>query len=440
VTTDDATFVANGPAPMVEVETPLMEVETPLAKAEPLAVEAEPLAVEAETPLVDAEPLAVDVEPLAVDAERPAVEAEPPAVEDEPPVVEDEPPVVDVEPLAVAAETPAVDVEPLAVEAETPVVEAEIPAVAVETLAVAVEPPAVEAETPAVAVETLAVAVEPPAVEAETPAVEAETPMVEAEPAAVEVGGRVAPDARRQLVQRFEAWVDRMAAGEPPPPGLPRELLDEAAAADGAEPASGDLYTVFAGLTGLTGEVRLQGRAFKQLADVLAPVADLPGQVEQLAASIEESAADEPDDAEATLPSAKGMLEVMLDLYDRLGRGLQNADAALVAPPAVTDTPGWLGRLLGGTPPSTDGGASSAAVRAMRDGYALTLSRITAALHQWDVEPIGRVGEPFDPRRMVAIDVRDPGDKTPGTVLEVNRTGCAVRGTVLTAAQVTVAR
>jgi hypothetical protein len=413
VTTDDATFVANGPAPMVEVETPLMEVETPLAKAEPLAVEAEPLAVEAETPLVDAEPLAVDVEPLAVDAERPAVEAEPPAVEDEPPVVEDEPPVVDVEPLAVAAETPAVDVEPLAVEAETPVVEAEIPAVAVETLAVAVEPPAVEAETPAV---------------------EAETPMVEAEPAAVEVGGRVAPDARRQLVQRFEAWVDRMAAGEPPPPGLPRELLDEAAAADGAEPASGDLYTVFAGLTGLTGEVRLQ------LADVLAPVADLPGQVEQLAASIEESAADEPDDAEATLPSAKGMLEVMLDLYDRLGRGLQNADAALVAPPAVTDTPGWLGRLLGGTPPSTDGGASSAAVRAMRDGYALTLSRITAALHQWDVEPIGRVGEPFDPRRMVAIDVRDPGDKTPGTVLEVNRTGCAVRGTVLTAAQVTVAR
>ncbi len=235
------------------------------------------------------------------------------------------------------------------------------------------------------------------------------------------------PDVRRRLVERFEAWIDRTAAGEPPPAGIPDQLLATASTAEPASPGS-DLYDVVSGLTGLTGEVRLQGRAFKQLADVLSPLAELPRQFEQLAASLEPT---EPaDDADVALPSPKTMLEVFLDLYDRLGRGLRNAEAMVAPTP-----PGWFDKMLG-RQPSADGSV----VSAMRDGYALTLSRVTAALHQWDVEQIGQAGEPFDPRRMVAIDVRSGTTQAPGTVVEVNRSGCAVRGSVLMPAQVTVAK
>jgi hypothetical protein len=228
-------------------------------------------------------------------------------------------------------------------------------------------------------------------------------------------------DVRRRLVERFEAWLDRMAAGEPPPPGIPAELLVDAEPA----PAGSDLYSVVSGLTGLTGEIRLQGRAFKQLADVLSPLGELPAQFEQLSASLEP--AQPAEDADVPLPAPKAMLDVLLDLRDRLARGLRDAEARAAQPVPR----GWFGRTAP-TDPSV--------FTAMRDGYALTLSRVTAALHQWDVEPVGQIGEPFDPRRMVAIDVRSGTAEPTGTVVEVNRTGCAVRGTVLTPAQVTVAR
>jgi hypothetical protein len=250
--------------------------------------------------------------------------------------------------------------------------------------------------------------------------------------------GVLNPDVRRRLIDRFETWVDRMALGEPPPAGVPNELLVEASSLDAP---GGDLYSVFAGLTNLSGEVRLQGRAFKVLADGLAPLSELPGRVDQLvdALATDESA----DDPAATLPKPTAMIEVLLDLYDRLARGLRNAEAAVEPDDEATAAPpppGLFDRLLGRSHPAPPADGSADAVRAMRDGYALTLSRLTAALHQWDVEPIGRAGEPFDPRRMVAIDVRPAGDQPPGTVLEVNRSGSAVRGAVLTPAQVTVAR
>ncbi len=267
-------------------------------------------------------------------------------------------------------------------------------------------------------------------------ATEPDAAPVDVAPANTATADGLAPDVRRRLVERFEAWIDRVAAGDPPPPGVPPELLTDAVTddPDGTGPAAGhDLYSVFAGLTGLTGEVRLQGRAFKQLADLLGPLSRLPEQFDELAAVLVPGEAEPQADAAGLLPPPAAMLELVLDLYDRLDRGLRNTEAALSA---TGGKAGWFDRLRG----RAAAGDGAATVRAMRDGYAMTLSRVTAALHQWDVEPIGRAGEPFDPRRMVAVDVRAAGERPPGTVVEVNRSGCAVRGSVVTPAQVTVAR
>lgn len=241
---------------------------------------------------------------------------------------------------------------------------------------------------------------------------------------------------RERLVRQFESWVDQMLAGEPPPPGVPEELLDEPGATAWENPAGGeqdcDLYTLFAGLTALTGEVRLQGRAFKQLANTLAPLADLPGQIEQLAADQEPP---EPDREADELPvSGSEVVEVMMDLYDRLERGLRTCDAGIAA--IQMPGQGWLRRWAAG-PTARQ---AAAAVEAIRDASELTLRRLETVLHDWGVERIGRPGDTFDPVRMTAVQVRPAAGAEPGTVLEVNRAGYAVRGRVSATAQVTVAR
>src|SRR5438034_9891853 len=92
------------------------------------------------------------------------------------------------------------------------------------------------------------------------------------------------PEVRQRLIQQFEQWLDRMLAGEPPPARLPQDLLAEL---NGDSPDAAqrkcDLYTLFSGLTTLTGEIRLQGRAFKQLIDTLVPLSELlPERMERM--------------------------------------------------------------------------------------------------------------------------------------------------------------
>lgn len=244
---------------------------------------------------------------------------------------------------------------------------------------------------------------------------------------------------RARLMDQFARWVDRMLAGEPAPEGLAEALLDEARHVD----PSDDLYSTVSALTTLSGEVRLQGRAFKQLADALAPLAQTPERLEALAEAQRESARQieslledraAATDQTADLPPVGQALSVLFDLRERLDRGLRDFERSAGA--LKSNASGGWRRLLGR--PSL--ASISAALEALRTGYQLTLSRVDAALHQWGIEPLAKPGDRFDPTTMNAVDIEQTSGAEDGAVLEVYQSGYAVHGRVLATARVKVAR
>jgi molecular chaperone GrpE len=76
----------------------------------------------------------------------------------------------------------------------------------------------------------------------------------------------------------------------------------------------------------------------------------------------------------------------------------------------------------------------------LADGLRAVLEQIEAILARQGVTRIGAVGEPFDPERHEAIDVRPTDEVDDRTVVEVARSGFAVRDRVLRPAQVVVSR
>jgi molecular chaperone GrpE len=252
-------------------------------------------------------------------------------------------------------------------------------------------------------------------------------------------------DLRSRMMLQFEQWLDQMLADEPPPRGLPEEFLAQANAQINGESPAGetDLYTLFSALTSLTGEIRLQGRAFKQLTDLLSPLSETPALLAQLHESQNESAellqqmkADTAAEDENPPVEFKQVCDVMIDLYDRLARGLQTCDEGTKALTARS-TDGWLQRLTGEAARSM---VAVQSVQAIRDAGGLTLTRLSAAMADWGIQRIGKVGEIFDAERMSAVDVRTDSAAPPGTVLVVNRSGYALNGVLKATALVTVSK
>ena len=250
---------------------------------------------------------------------------------------------------------------------------------------------------------------------------------------------------RERLLRQFEQWMDRMLAGERPPQGLPPELLPEPLSTKSDEPAHEcDLYTLFSSLTSLSGEIRLQGRAFKQLSDILSPLTDVPDRLKQLEAAQVEALDHLQDlrnqqqsaDARELSASENDICQVLLDLHDRLDRGLRTCDSGIQSLRVRTPS-GWL-RRWAGTDREIEQAIESA--QAIRDATAMTLTRLQSALHDWGIQPVGQAGEPFDPQRMTAIHVQPSSQVEPGTVLEVNRSGYAINGQLKATAQVTVSK
>ncbi len=258
-------------------------------------------------------------------------------------------------------------------------------------------------------VESVAEVYEPQAAtypEATTPPVEPPTESVV--PPTESVQPPTQPNARQQLVRQFEQWLDRMSEVEPPPDGIPPDILAEIQ----AEPSNGDnleadLYTVTSALTALSGEIGLQGRAFKSLTDTLAPVGQVPARLERIDATQTAIAQELARCAAAErkidpLPAAGDVLAVLFDVYDRLERALDSFDDGINALRSTPPPTGWRQRLFGPAP-SNDHLLES--TDALRKGYQLALSRLQAAWEQWGIERIGQVGEPFDPAQMAVIDV-----------------------------------
>ena len=234
--------------------------------------------------------------------------------------------------------------------------------------------------------------------------------------------------ARERYLALFASWLDRALAEESPPPGLDERIREQLEA--DRHPPGADLGSLFGALTALTQEVRLQGRAFKGLTEAVSPLLE---RLEAKTGAAEAEAA-EPDEDRAFLDS----VGLLLDLRDRLARGLATAEPLIAA--ARRPVPaGLVARLLGRGRAEAEAPLLGA-VGALFAGYRLTLDHLDDALRDRGVSVIPCEGLPFDPHAMSAVDLLLTGDEPEGTVIEVYRTGWEWNGRILRPAQVKVAR
>lgn len=216
------------------------------------------------------------------------------------------------------------------------------------------------------------------------------------------------PDARTRLRETVVRWLDELDVAEPAPEGVAPEILASPEAAP-------DFFTLLDQLTALTREAQLQGRATNRLH------ADLTAAMERLAQSVTPADAVARRLAEARREARLEVIGELLEVRDRLTRGLDEAQRRLAALRG-------LRARLGQRP----------VLAALVDGTSLARERLDDALRRLDVHEIACHGEPFDPTRMRAVEVVEVSAAPPGTVVEVFRPGYTSNGRVLRFAEVKV--
>jgi molecular chaperone GrpE len=236
---------------------------------------------------------------------------------------------------------------------------------------------------------------------------------------------------REEILLRFEEWLDGALAAEEPPRGVDAEILAAMAGGseDGARQAPTDAYSLWAAMTSLTQEVKLQGRSFKELNDTLGSQANRMAERERELLR------------ETERRCRKEVLGVLIDLRDRLGRGLDSVQAS-EAEISQTARRGWRARIFPRlfsqhfSQPGED--AAEATRAALKKGYELGLERLDQTLAEFNASEIPCDGQAFDPRRMNAIDRQESSAVPEGTVIEVYRSGYEWNGEVFRPAQVKV--
>jgi hypothetical protein len=243
---------------------------------------------------------------------------------------------------------------------------------------------------------------------------------------------------RDEILLRFEAWLDGALASEEPPGEIDQEILR--AVTDAGEEGSSesdrrcDSYSLWAAMTALTQEVKLQGRTFRELSDA---VGAQPGRMaEEIRAAFLERGRERERDLQRDTERRchKEALLVLIDLRDRLTRGLQSARDAAAQMTKKTRA-GRLAHFF--ARPAEEPGAAIAA--ALIKGYELAVERLDQAIEDSSAREIPCQGSMFDPRRMNAIDKEESLTLPEGTVLEVYRSGYEWNGEVFRPAQVKVA-
>jgi molecular chaperone GrpE (heat shock protein) len=240
---------------------------------------------------------------------------------------------------------------------------------------------------------------------------------------------------RDDLMRRFEQWLDEALAAEEPPAGIDAEML--AALAD-TNPGTDDeidrpmdAYTLLAAMTALTHEVKLQGRAFKELHTTIG--AEAARVADEVRTVYREGERDRRRDAERR--GHREILGALLDLRDGLWRGLESVRAVESAIPKGAGQ-SRLVRFFTKRLKNPD----AEKLAALTTGYELGLQRLDQTLDELNAHEIRCQGQPFDPRRMNAIDKEESAGVPDGTVLEVYRTGYEWCGEVFRTAQVKVSR
>lgn len=246
---------------------------------------------------------------------------------------------------------------------------------------------------------------------------------------------------REAMVRRFEALLNAALAGENPPAGIDADILESVlngspdGAAKGQDNARAcDSYALWAAMTALTQEIKLQGRAFQELNRALeAQTGKIADELRAVYAERERALR-----RETERRCRRDVLGALIDLRDRLARGRESARVR-EGEMAAADR-GWFPRMLGNRLSRQPAGAAAAAVDALIRGYELGIERLDQTLDEFNAREIRCQGESFDPRRMNAIDSEESANLPPGTVIEVYRSGYEWDGEVFRPAQVKVSR
>jgi len=266
-------------------------------------------------------------------------------------------------------------------------------------------------------------------------------------------------DAFRVLVlRRFAKWLDDVLAEEKPIDGIATELLAELedtgdSGAVGPTDNRSDLYSTWSAMTALTQEIKLQGRAFKNIDNKMGPMVGLGESIDKLL----EAHKDALSDARGIAEEAREMRtehenELKLVAYDRARRELIGAiidvrDKLMIGMRSASESrrkldeyrsSSWLYKTFKKTDKSMN--HMFEIVNSLSKGYRLGLDRLDESLRQLDVREIVCEGKPFDPRVMNAVDVAERVNVPDGIVLEVYRNGYTIDSEVLQPAQVKVAR
>ena len=239
---------------------------------------------------------------------------------------------------------------------------------------------------------------------------------------------------RDEIVRRFERWLDETLSAEESPEGIDAELLATLTSDTTDPPTKADAHTdshaLWSAVTALTQEVKLQGRAFKDLHSALG--VEAKGAAEEVRAAYREREREIQRQAEHRC--RKEILGALIDVRDALGRGVESV-RSIESDVKKRPPRNWLMRIVRAPDEAV---TTTETVSALTKGYELGLERLDQVLEDFNVHGIVCEGQPFDPRRMNAID-REPSDDVPeGTVLEVYRSGYEWSGEVFRAAHVKV--
>jgi molecular chaperone GrpE len=245
---------------------------------------------------------------------------------------------------------------------------------------------------------------------------------------------------RAEIVRRFEALLDSALVTEDTPPGIDAAILESllndypGTSGDSTGDRRCDSYALWAAMTALTQEIKLQGRAFQELNRTLT------AQAEKIAEELRAVYADRErtQRRETERRCRREALGTLIDLRDRLGRGRESVRVR-EAEVAAAGRAGWFARVFS----HRNTGAATEAMSslgALIRGYELGIERLDQTLEEFNAREIRCQGELFDPHRMNAIDSEESAAVPPDTVLEVYRSGYEWDGEVFRPAQVKVAR
>ena len=249
-------------------------------------------------------------------------------------------------------------------------------------------------------------------------------------------------DVRARILERFEEWLDASLSAGREPDGIAAEILAQAGAEEA--PPFDDFYSMWAAVTALTQEVRLQGRAFKQIGSSLEAAAGIPEAVSELGrvaglARQERQERERNLEREAGQRATKSILDSLLALRESLTRGLESARLAGRAGEPAPKT-GLLARWFAAAEIEQERKAAAESLAALETGYRLSLEKLDELLGRMDVQPVHCLGQRFDPLAMNAVDIGETDIEPEGTVLAVFRMGYRWRGEVFRPAEVKVAR